>query len=100
MEQTIMAIVRCDKHIINRRRAKNKYVRRVKPVGYPNTAVICGRKYCKRPGYVWLTDEDIKLIERGKDNLFPHFEMVKIKVQKKLLKLPEEYLKQFEEEST
>lgn len=36
----------------------NNYVGYVRPVGYPNSSTICGRKDCKYDGVIWLTDNE------------------------------------------
>jgi hypothetical protein len=52
-----MALVRCDRHR-NPVGRTNRYVGRVRPPGYPQTAALCGRKGCEEPGLVWLTLEE------------------------------------------
>jgi len=52
-----MALVRCEKHGYPKGRTTD-YVRSVEPVGYPDTAVVCGLKGCDHPGLVWLTQEE------------------------------------------
>jgi hypothetical protein len=58
-----MALARCEKH----RPAGNRknYVVAVGPVGYPNTATICGRPGCEEPALVWLTEAERAEHERG-----------------------------------
>lgn len=51
-----MAIVRCVKH--KPLKGKHVYVMSMEPVGYPDTAAICGRKGCEEPGPVWLTEDE------------------------------------------
>ena len=89
-----MAIVRCDNHPVDARRAKNIYVKRTKPFGYPNTAAICGSKNCVIPGYVWLTKEDLEQIERGERYLTIDTALVRLGVTGDLLDLPAEYADQ------
>ncbi len=50
-----MAICRCLKHSPPRER-KRTYVGFVLPVGYPDTAVICG--LCDKPALIWLDEND------------------------------------------
>jgi hypothetical protein len=59
-----MALVRCNNHGKPAGRALH-YVRAVKPVGYPNTAAICGRQGCTEPGIIWLTEEESKAYDQG-----------------------------------
>jgi len=48
-----MALVRCD--TCGRPKGKTrKYIREVEPLNYPDTATICGRLECNKPGKVWL----------------------------------------------
>ncbi|MEA1960681.1 MAG: hypothetical protein U9N81_05245 [Bacillota bacterium] len=52
-----MALCRC---LINHgwpKGHKKDYVAYVRPIGYPETALICGRPECNRSGVIWL-DED------------------------------------------
>ena len=60
-----MAIVRCEDHPVRLDLATNKYVKRAKPLGYPNTAAICGRTHCEKPGLVWLTEEELNRFNNG-----------------------------------
>lgn len=48
-----MALVRClDRHSPPAGR-RHRYVCSVQPVGYPNTALICGIPDCNNPGVIW-----------------------------------------------
>ena len=47
-----MALMRCEIH--PPMGTKRTYVSSVKPVGFPATALICGRKDCDRPALIWL----------------------------------------------
>jgi hypothetical protein len=58
-----MALVRCEKK--HGPPARGNYVMSVKPVGYPDTAAICGRKGCEYPGLVWLTGEEQAAYRKG-----------------------------------
>lgn len=51
-----MAIVRCVGH--KPQRGKHEYVISLEPIGYPETAAICGRKECEEPGLAWLTEDE------------------------------------------
>jgi hypothetical protein len=65
-----MAIVRCDVHKpTGRTRA---YVASVKPVGYPDTAMVCGSKTCSAPGLVWLESDERAAYDRG-ERIFKSF---------------------------
>ena len=52
-----MALVRCER-CGRPRGIKRTYVVSVKPIGYPETAAICGCAGCQRPGLVWLEKQD------------------------------------------
>ncbi len=48
-----MAIARC-KDCGQPNGKAQPYELAVHPVGYPNTASICGRKGCESPAFIWL----------------------------------------------
>lgn len=50
-----MALARCRKRGRPEGRTEN-YVVAAMPVGYPDTAAICGRAGCEQPALIWLTD--------------------------------------------
>jgi len=52
----------------------------VKPVGYPDTAAICGRKGCEYPGLVWLTGEEQAEYQKGRRIFTVPNAAIKIKV--------------------
>lgn len=83
-----MAIVRCDNHPVDPKRATNTYVMRVKPLGYPQTAAICGRSSCELPGLVWLTSEELSGFRTGERYFRVKTYTVKVKVSDHLLSLP------------
>jgi hypothetical protein len=47
-----MAIARCDKHTSDG--TKHAYKAFALPLGYPETAAICGREGCEAPARLWL----------------------------------------------
>ncbi len=58
-----MSICRClEVHCWPRGR-KQEYVAYVKPLGYPDTALVCGR--CDNPGVIWLTHDEKSAYEEG-----------------------------------
>jgi hypothetical protein len=83
-----MAIVRCEQHPVHLELTTNKYVKRVKPVGYPDTAAICGIAHCREPGLVWLTEEELKEFNSGVRYFRVKTYTVKVKVSDSLLPLP------------
>ena len=60
-----MAIVRCEQCGLDLTKTKRNYVQRVNPLGYPETGVVCGRKGCRNPGFVWLEKEEYKEYQEG-----------------------------------
>lgn len=59
-----MALVRCDQHG-NPKGRTTEYTRAVEPLGYPETAAICGSKGCQNPGCVWLTADESNAYDEG-----------------------------------
>jgi len=59
-----MALVRCEK-CGRPQGTKRKYVQPVLPVGYPNTAAVCGRPGCDKPGLVWLDQNEWQAYQKG-----------------------------------
>lgn len=58
-----MAIARCEKHTPEG--VKHDYAVFALPIGYPDTAAICGRVGCEDPARVWLTKEDHDAFKGG-----------------------------------
>jgi hypothetical protein len=58
-----MAIARCEKH--RPEGTKHVYKAYALPIGFPNTAAICGRVECEAPAYLWLTEPERADHERG-----------------------------------
>ena len=58
-----MAIVRCESHPTKGR--KRTYVVSVLPVGYPETAMVCGTVSCEAPGLIWLENSEKEDYNRG-----------------------------------
>jgi hypothetical protein len=58
-----MAIMRCKLHEpVGRTR---KYVASVMPVGYPQTALVCGSTSCVAPAFIWLEENENAAFARG-----------------------------------
>ncbi len=74
-----MAIVCCEIHGAPRGKI-HKYLFSVRPVGYPNPAVLCYKKGCKRPGVVWLNEIDKKNYDKGEKDIIIWGQVGKIKV--------------------
>jgi len=60
-----MALCRCVKHGWPKGRNGREYVASVEPVGYPDTAVICGLSNCDEPGLIWLDEGDLEEYYKG-----------------------------------
>jgi hypothetical protein len=58
-----MAIARCEKH--QPEGTKHTYKVYALPLGYPETAAICGRVGCEAPARLWLTEPERMDHERG-----------------------------------
>lgn len=59
-----MALARCEKCGKPKGRTKN-YVRSANPVGYPDTAAICGSSACKNPALLWLDESEAQAFIKG-----------------------------------
>jgi len=57
-----MALCRCKEHSPPEGRRQD-YIGFVLPVGYPDTALVCG--LCEKPGVIWLTSEEIAGFKKG-----------------------------------
>lgn len=81
-QRKIMSIARCQECGKPKGRTHN-YVKKAEPLGYPNTAIVCGSKGCENSAYVWLSEEEAKEFENGQRVFpFPTF-AVKVKVSDK-----------------
>jgi len=59
-----MALVRCERCGRPKGRVRT-YVTSVTPLGYSETAAICGHAGCERPGLVWLDEQEKAEYDRG-----------------------------------
>ena len=58
-----MALCRClEEHGYPQGRLEN-YIAYASPVGYPNTAIVCGR--CDTSGVIWLTASETQAYQNG-----------------------------------
>ena len=63
-----MALVRCKQCGVQKPGSgqyTRHYVGSVQPVGYPNTALVCGRPTCDRPGIIWLESSEEQEYQSG-----------------------------------
>lgn len=63
-----MALVRCEACGIQPAGTGHytrDYVRAVHPVGYPETALVCGRPDCYQPGIIWLESDESAAYDNG-----------------------------------
>ena len=58
-----MAIMRCKAHTPTR--TTRDYTGSVEPLGFPDTALICGSKHCTEPALIWLEREEFAEYQRG-----------------------------------
>ena len=65
-----MAIIRCQTHTPTGR--TRSYVALVRPVGYPETALVCGSVSCVALGLIWL-EETEKLASDRAERMFNSF---------------------------
>lgn len=74
-----MAMVRCERHGAPRGTI-HRYVNSVRPIGYPNSAILCCRRDCHRPGLVWLNEEDQANYNAGEREIVIWGKSVKVRV--------------------
>lgn len=60
---------------------KEKYCFVVDPLGYPNTALVCGRKGCSNPAHVWMDAVDAMTYQNGQRVIDLPTDAAKVKVQ-------------------
>ncbi len=58
-----MAIARCERHTPTG--TKHNYRAYALPIGFPETAAICGRVGCEESARVWLTNDDQVAFQRA-----------------------------------
>jgi hypothetical protein len=77
-----MPFVRCIEHPL--RATAMDCAGHVLPLGYPNTAVVCGSDGCEEPGLAWLTRDESDAHKRGQ-RIFDWGNGVKIRVGDELV---------------
>lgn len=74
-----MALARCENHP-SRGRTKN-YVTTRLPIGYPTSAVVCGRPDCEESAKIYLTQEEENRYQRGQRIFSYDANVAKVKIQ-------------------
>ena len=72
-----MALCRCKDHPPK----TNRYIKSVEPIGYPDTAAICGNIKCQNPGLIWLDSQETEEYNNGERIFDLNTRTVKIKVK-------------------
>jgi len=65
-----MAIMRCPAHVP--KCTTRAYAGAVEPVGYPDTALVCGSVSCREPALIWLEAGERKEFDAG-ERIFKAF---------------------------
>jgi hypothetical protein len=58
-----MAVCRCETRVPHG--TKRRYIHSVRPVGYPDPAIICGSLSCSESGLKWLEQDEAEAYNRG-----------------------------------
>ena len=82
-----MAIGRCSEHPFERV-TKEPYNVYAFPLGYPQTAAICGRPGCENPARIWLTPDEVTQHRAGARVFDLHSQAIKARVGDDLTKPP------------
>lgn len=85
-----MALARCHEHPVSRD-TKEPYVAKAFPVGFPETAAICGRVGCEHAAYIWLTKGEALEHKRGTRVFGVKTNSVKVRVEGTLTDVPSTY---------
>ena len=76
-----MALVRCEEHVESLLERSEGYAATIHPIGYPETAAVCGRDECDRVGAICLKDDEYKEYLNGKRTSNPHTNAVYIRAK-------------------
>ena len=80
-----MALARCEVCDDPKSRTEERYVKKVEPIGYPDTSLICGATGCENVAYVWLKEDEAEKYDKGK-TVFPFQSSTsKVRVKRNLL---------------
>jgi hypothetical protein len=60
---TEVAIMRCQEH--PPKRTTRRYAGAVEPIGYPETAVVCGSAHCRAAALIWLEQHEMAEFMNG-----------------------------------
>lgn len=69
-EAAVMAIMRCREHAP--KRTKREYAGAVEPVGFPDTALVCGSVHCRNSALIWLELHERERFDAG-ERIFEAF---------------------------
>ena len=61
--------------------SKRQYVQPVKPLGFPDSAVLCNSSGCLKPALLWLDHDEVAQYQRGERIFTPITGAIKIRVQ-------------------
>jgi hypothetical protein len=81
-----MSMARCREHPPQNDRAAAPYTACALPVGYPQTAAICGRGDCRNAALLWLTDAEQETHATGNRIFCLETKSIKVCVQTDLHK--------------
>ncbi len=82
-----MALCRCINH--RPQGKKHNYICYVLPVGYYNTALICGNPSCNQPGLIWLDQNEVQQYNNGQLIFNGPNNFTKMQAQPKTLHCPQ-----------
>ncbi|MHB1286757.1 MAG: hypothetical protein ACYCYP_09395 [Leptospirales bacterium] len=74
-----MAIARCENHPLSR--SGGKYTTNMLPMGFPDSAVICGREDCEQVARIFLTEAENIDYQNGQRIFSYDSRVAKVKVQ-------------------
>lgn len=74
-----MAIMRCPAH--SPKRTTRDYAGSVEPVGYPDTALVCGSARCMEPALIWLERHEMERFDAGERVFAAFTQSMKVKAK-------------------
>ncbi len=76
-----MSLARCKDHPPMNSRAAAPYTAFALPIGYPETAAVCGRGRCSRAACLWLTDAEQRTHAGGERIFSVDSHAIKVRVE-------------------